>query len=130
LEGFDSNKLLCDVSSVNSIINSNHALLQLEVSGHTPSTLAEQCLDLNHNMDKNKVIRDKILQFYFVGEFDVSLFSSMAVSVIPVIMSQIEGEDRQYALFRLLQWIPDLCNVSERTSSFQSSGNKRLKIDK
>lgn len=86
LDWFDSNKLLCDVSSIKSIINSNHTLLWLEVSGHTPSTLAEQCLDLNHCSNEAWVIRSKILQFFFFGEFDVDVSSSsnMAVSVIPV----------------------------------------------
>jgi hypothetical protein len=67
------------------------------------------------------VTRNKILQFYFVGEFDLSPFSNMAVSVLPEVLSQIEGTDKLSALYRLLQGIPDLCNVHDRVYSEQSS---------
>jgi hypothetical protein len=60
------------------------------------------------------VIRKKILRYYFVGEFDVSSLSSMAVSVLPEVISQINGKDKLSAIYRLLKCIPDLCNVSDR----------------
>jgi hypothetical protein len=73
-----------------------------------------QCLEFNReHHDKAKVIRDKILRFYFVGEFDVSPFVGMPLSVFPRIMSQIKG-DKQSAIYGLLQCIPQLCNVSVR----------------
>jgi hypothetical protein len=51
----------------------------------------------------------------------------MAVSVLPKIVSQIEGNDTQSAIYRLLQCISELCNVSER-NSYEELGNKRRKI--
>jgi hypothetical protein len=44
-------------------------------------------------------------------------------------LSQIEGnnKEKQSAIFRLLQCIPELCNVWERKSTDQW-GNKRQKI--
>jgi hypothetical protein len=68
-----------------------------------------------------QVIRKKILRYYFVGEFDVSSLSSMAVSVLP----EVEVI-KLSAIYRLLKCIPDLCNVSDRVP-FEQDGNKRLK---
>jgi hypothetical protein len=90
----NTDKLLCDVSSIESIFNSNHTLRWITVSGHRLSTFAEDYLELNRQyQDKAEVIRTKILRFYFIGEFDVSPFVNMPLSVLPQIMSQIEKED-------------------------------------
>ena len=59
---FDSDKLLCDISSIESISNSNHTLECIDVFRNTLSTLTEQCLELNKNIDKAKVIRNKTLR--------------------------------------------------------------------
>ena len=96
------------------------------VSEHTPSALSQQCLLLNKSDNKAKVIHNKIVKFYFVGEFDVHPFAKMPLSVLPEVMSRIEGNDKHSAVYRLLQCIPELCNVSERVSSHQP-GNKRQK---
>jgi hypothetical protein len=115
---FDSENLLCHASSIESIANSNHTLQTISIKiAQSLSKVAQQCLVLNKNENKAKVIRDKVLRFYFVGEFDVSPFSNMAVSILSEVMSRIEGNDTQSAVFRLLQCIPELCNVSDRASS-------------
>jgi hypothetical protein len=127
----DSSKLLCDVSSFESISNSNHTLERISLARvwstnrhQTLPTLAEQCLVLNENENKTKVIHNKILQFYFVGEFDISALVNMSVSVLPTIMSQIQGNGKHSATYRLLQCIPELCNVSGRASSYEPANNK------
>jgi hypothetical protein len=127
IDCFDSDKLLCDTSSIESISNSNHTLVNILVSGHTPSAITQQCLRLNENENKAKVVHDKIAKFYFVREFDVSPFVNMHLSVLPEVMSQIEGNGKQSAVYRLLQCIPELCNISNRVSSEQP-GNKRRKM--
>jgi hypothetical protein len=128
LDCFDCEKLLCDASSIEGITNSNHTLEDISIFGEGRSgiptrdplpTLAEQCLVLNKEVDKAKLIRNKILRFYFVGEFDVSPFVNMPVSVFPEVTSRIEGDDQQSAIYRLLQRIPELCTVSDRVSSEQ-----------
>jgi hypothetical protein len=124
---FDSDKLLCDISSIESISNSNHTLECIDVFRNTLSTLTEQCLELNKNIDKAKVIRNKTLRFYFTGKFDVSPFVKMPLSVLPEVMGQIEGNGKQSAIFRLLQCMPEMCNASER-KSLEQPGNKRQKI--
>jgi hypothetical protein len=74
-----------------------------------------------------KAIRGKILCFYFVGDFDVYPFVNMPLSVLPEVMSQIEGDGKHYAMYRLLLSVPDLCNVSIRVSQ-KHLGNKRQKM--
>jgi hypothetical protein len=115
--------LLCDVSSIETIVNSNHTLTSIYVEGHDPSRFAIQCLNLNKNGDKTKVIRDKIRQFYFVGEYNISPFTNMPLSILPEVMSSIKGNDKQSAIYRLLRGIPEVCNVSGRECSEQP-GNK------
>lgn len=122
----DIDKLLCDPSSIQSITNSNHTLKCIQIDRLALSTLADQCLELNMNENKAKVVRDKIFQFYFAGEFDVSPFSNMAVSVLPEVMSQIKGDNKQSGIYRLLMCVQELCNISDRVCSEQH-GNKRMK---
>ena len=137
-------KLLCDAASIERISNSNNTLVEFSYRicrlnhsladfgyYHTPTiwekrpfVRVRQCLDLNRNEDKAEVTRNKILQFYFVGEFDLSPFSNMAVSVLPEVLSRIEATDKLSALYRLLQGIPNLCNVNDRVYSEQGSNNR------
>jgi hypothetical protein len=125
VSSFDSIKLLCDISSINSILSSsNHTIERLDVGNGLPF-LAIICLKLNRNEDKDEVKHQKIFAFYFVGKFDVSPFLTMPVSVLPEVMSQIEG-NKLSAIHRFLCCIPDLCNVSDRVS--KPTGNKRQKI--
>jgi hypothetical protein len=84
-------KLLCDVSSIESLSNSNHTLESIPLVGHVKlSTLTKKCLELNENENKAKVTRAKILWFYFVGKLDVSPFVKMPLSVMAEVISQIE----------------------------------------
>jgi hypothetical protein len=125
----DSMKLLCNVSTIESIYNSNHMLQKIDVQGHELSAFATKCLELNENEDKAQVVRHKILRFYFTGQYDVSPFVSMPLSVLPEVISQIKGKKkkRMSAIYRLLRCIPELCNISARESTHQS-GNERQKI--
>jgi hypothetical protein len=125
--------LLCDTTSIESIRSSNHTLTELkpfpefEVNHRiivlSPEEevkfeIIEDSLILNENSNKNKVIREKIAWYYFVGDFDVSPLSSLPVSVLPSVLVMIKGLDRarQSAIFRLLKSIPDLCNVGSRVN--------------
>jgi hypothetical protein len=111
-------KLLCDISSIESIANSNHTLEKIMQFGG-PSRFARQCLGLNKNTNKAEVIRNKIFGFYFVEDFDVSPFLSMAVSVLPEVLSQIKRTNKLPAIYKLLRCLPELSNVSDRGSSEQ-----------
>jgi hypothetical protein len=110
LKCFD--KLLCDVSSIERIYtSSNHTLEKIEQPGL--SSFAKECLELNkRSSNKHEVARNKVLKYYFDGEFDVAPFVKMPRSVIPEVMGQDKIRNRHSAIFRLLRCIPDLCNVS------------------
>ena len=121
-------KALCDSSSIDNIFNSNHTLTEVYPgfeSSDSESSFQLQCeydikvahcLEMNKNTDKNKVIREKIANYYFVGEFDVSIIARLPVTVVPSILHMIRGDklERQSAIFRLLKSIPSLCNVGSR----------------
>jgi hypothetical protein len=70
--------VLCDVSTIQSIYSSNHTLEDIKLhysdrrSNRTVvdavlSQLTQGCLDLNKNANKREAIRNKIFQYYFVG---------------------------------------------------------------
>jgi hypothetical protein len=122
---FGSGNLLYDVSSIETLSKSNHTLEQIPVFGQgrdadqSINSFVRECLALNRNDDKAIVIRNMILRFYFVGQFVVSPFVSMPISIIPEVLSQIQGADKQtaIAIYRLLKCIPELSCVSDRASS-------------
>jgi hypothetical protein len=122
IDGSYIDKLLCDASSIESMTNSNHTLKRISFGyqiRHVHSTFARDCLKLNENEDKAKVIRHKILRFYFVGKFDLSPFVGMPLSVLPEVIDQIEGHEKQSAMYRFLRCIPELCDVHYRTGTIR-----------
>jgi hypothetical protein len=105
-------KLLCNSTSIESIHNSNHMLINVADNENAIRTgILGELLDINNNEDKAQVIRDKILKYYFVEDFDVTPFANMPVSVVPEVISHIQSETKQSAIFRLLKCIPELSNV-------------------
>jgi hypothetical protein len=99
------------------------------VTLHPPASF-EELSELNRNEDKTQVVRNKILKYYFVGDFDVTPFANMPVSVVPEVISQIRCETKQSAIFRLLKSIPELSSVTNRClETEQSSKAKRQKTD-
>ena len=112
--------LLCDTSSIESIINSNHVLWDLWFAENKVRN-AKELLKLNKNKDTAQVIRQKIARYYFEGEFDVTPFIQMPVSLIPNVMAMVQRESQEpgiyyknvdtylrSAIFRMLKNIPDL----------------------
>ena len=109
-------KVFCDASSIESIYSSNHTLEAIGNRGTIPPVIADY-LSLNRIPNKQEVIRMKIFRYYFVGDFDITPFAQMPLSVLPQVLGMIQcsdDEDRRLALFRLARYIPDLCNVSSR----------------
>ena len=117
--------LLCDTTSIESIRSSNHTLLEIKPCPNDYcwyedkfGIIENSLKKLNIIENKEKVIREKIARYYFVGDFDVSPLARLPVSVLPSILVMIKGLDRarQSAIFRLLKSIPDLCNVGSRVN--------------
>jgi hypothetical protein len=124
---FDENEFLCNSTTLQNICNSNHTLEKVWIGspyyyGKREIMTAEFCccqgccsIALNRNENKNIVIQNKVMQFYFVGSFDLAPFASMPLSVLAKVMSVGEQmENKQTAIFELLRGIPELCNVSSR----------------
>ena len=112
--------LLCNSASIDDIIyNSNHTLedISLPNDNELPSIIRDLLL-LNKDMDKYQVIRNKILRYYFVGDFDVSPFASMHLSLLLKVICLIDGDVnyRHNAIFRLLRGIHELSNVNNRSN--------------
>jgi hypothetical protein len=78
--------------------------------------LIEMCLILNKISNKEDVIRNKIDMFYFVGNFDVSPFARMPISLMPRLISLIKCSsiNCQSAIYRLLRCNPGLIYVWDR----------------
>lgn len=112
-------RVLCNASTIESIYNSNHTLKKIHIPCEAGlrrwSSLTRACLKLNKTQDKQKVVRNKILKYYFVGDFDVAPFVRLSLSVMPKVLSDIRGTHKQSALYRLLKNIPEFCNVSNRS---------------
>ena len=122
---------LCDTSSIDRIISSNHTLKEFSISITIPflkqkvPPLIRDYLRLNTKVDKELVIRTKIARYYFHGEFNVLPFASMDMKLLPRVIAMIGGGETnrnavsfkedviygQSAIFRLLKCLPDLCNV-------------------
>eukprot|EP00956_Cyclotella_meneghiniana_P010880 scaffold15231_cov66-Cyclotella_meneghiniana.AAC.18 len=143
-------KLLCDTTSIEHIYNSNHTLEEfspikgrmqtLRMAEMRKNHVLKKLLELNRNTNKEEVIRTKIVRYYFVGNFDLSPFVNMNISLLSNVLAVIECHStifRLSAIFRLLRSIPDLCNVNSREVIGQVTGskdidkscNKRQKID-
>eukprot|EP00956_Cyclotella_meneghiniana_P033022 scaffold92786_cov25-Cyclotella_meneghiniana.AAC.1 len=121
-------KTLCDTSSIEGVhINSNHTLetvtckLDGLVNELTPLVeecpLIEDCLALNKQTYKEDVIRTKIARYYFIGDFDVSPFAKMAISLLPQVFVIIKCDATAHlsAIFRMLKSISELSNVTSRS---------------
>lgn len=123
--------LLCDASTIDTIRRSNHTLNKATVNESvTYSRHVRKCLELNINPDKGKVIRNKIFQFYFGREFDMSPFSAMPVSVLTNVLGEINEHKLELSvMYRFVSKIPELSHVSRRQSTLNATCSKRLKLN-
>eukprot|EP00956_Cyclotella_meneghiniana_P034821 scaffold108453_cov38-Cyclotella_meneghiniana.AAC.2 len=139
-------KALCDTSSIEQIIASNHTLES--VSNRNVPYHFQDYLTLNTSTNKEQVIRTKIARYYFQGDFDLSTLANMDMKCFPRVLAMIGGGEmncnaatfrgvdtinQQSAIFRILKCIPGLCNVSSRIngngdSASDSTENKRQKV--
>jgi hypothetical protein len=129
------NTLLCDASSINDIKKSNHTFSRLSLTSNADGAalplpqFAQDNLKLNGNANKDKVIHEKIMMYYFQGKFDVTPFVNMPLSAVPQVMSPVKGSNlsRQVAISRLLGSIPELYSVSNRDTQAAASSTTRLR---
>ena len=110
--------LLCNTATIDSVCQSNHSLqtIELRFSSHVNEKVQEECgeyLELNKNPNKKKVIRNKIFQFHFKGDFDGSFLSNMNLAELAQILG-MDVQEKQSAMFNILKNVPELCAVSSR----------------
>eukprot|EP00956_Cyclotella_meneghiniana_P027942 scaffold64050_cov37-Cyclotella_meneghiniana.AAC.7 len=85
-------KALCDNSTIERIVTSNHTLTAIDNRLDIPPLL-QKYLALNRKANKDLVIRKKISLYYFRGEYDVSTFASMDIKCLPRVLAIIGGDE-------------------------------------
>ena len=123
--------LLCDTSSLDSVIQSNHTLQNIQIINldyEEAMEWEEKCqpyYNLNKNPNKDTVIRCKIMQFYLSGDnFNPSSLANMPLGVLAQILG-MNVPKKQSAMFNILKSVSELCAVSSRGGV---PNNKRQKI--
>ncbi|KAL9180027.1 hypothetical protein ACHAXT_007997 [Thalassiosira profunda] len=125
-----------DSSSINATYQSNHVLQRLwgQLRNHCVNRLGlpyDLLFSLRANKGTNKAnaARKKIFYFHLRGDFDLAIFLSMDVEVLPTVLGWI-GKDRGdgdsgqtsfSAFYRILRNIPELCgySLSDRKTRLQ-----------
>ena len=123
-------KVLCNTTTIQDIYNSIHFEIGLSRGRASLPPNVASLLEMNRNRNKPQVIRQKILQYCFVGKFDMEPFVGVdaSVSVLPELMSLIGGDDVHSATYIFLRCVPELCEVSkrkERAASKTDNPHKR-----
>ena len=103
--------VLCDTKSIASVINSNHVLHLID-RNETTALLWNRIsplLAFNLTEDKNKVVRMKILRYYFSEDFEVCELRGLPTSVFPTLIDAMYGEDSALnAIYKFVQGIPKI----------------------
>jgi len=115
-------RTVCNTSSIEATLESNHTLQSVEVS---TTTVLDSALQLNWNFDKKQVARQKIIRYHFLkdDEVDVTEFVNMDMNVLPQAMAWIGREDDggHTLMFSLLQSMPYLFDT-DSMKALQNSG--------
>ena len=110
-------KLLCNKTSLRSVIESNHTIEILDgpdnSNGNDVKEKCSELLNLNKMPHKQKVVQHKIMEHYFVDIKKVSDIKEMKLNVIPQVLA-IEVERKLTAVYNILKSFPALCDISER----------------
>ena len=128
---------LCNISSIESICNSNHTLVGdvgtmysflsfLGDEGTDEYTRSiSPLLKLNKGTDKADVIRQKIFRYYLSEEGNLLEVLNMAMGVLPHLLEAIGKDDAQFNLiYRIVQGMPSLFYVKIKVA-----GGKRKRED-
>ena len=109
--------ILCDTTSINATIQSNHTLECVKQEGMDHTV----CFYLKANKERNeiRVIRKKIFRAHLQGNFDLGPFIGMNTKVLPNLLGLIEagynamdaesGRSRASVFYRIIRNFPELC---------------------
>ena len=113
-------KAMCNNSSIQNIMASNHTLRDFFMLGRRETRWLVQLLEINEmgyrkskeiGYDKSLkwIIHKKVFGFYFIGDFDTTPFENIVPSVMAKVLSDIDtgsGKMDLAAIFRLLKAFP------------------------
>lgn len=106
--------LLCNIASIQSVRQSNHTLQKIMID--YKDVTCQQYVELNKNPNKKKVIQEKMMQFYFAGDFDASAIADTPLAILAHILG-LDVQKKQSAVYNILKSVPELCNVLNRKDS-------------
>ena len=109
--------LLCDTTSIASVCQSNHTLEEIHL--HREKLPAcEEYLELNKISNKRKVVQCKLMKYFFSQSTNpIRPLANMPLGLLTEVLG-IDVPEKQSAVFNILKYIPELCDVSSR-SAFQ-----------
>ena len=124
--------VVCDASSIESTLNSNHTIEQVNPSGdkRVPLELVK-LIFMNRDMDKTIVAKMKVLRSHFSGNFDLTAIAGLDAKALPYLLawfgrlrrecSNFE-EEQMYlsALYRITRHNPEICS--------HPSYNRRMRL--
>ena len=118
--------LLCDDTNIERISNSNHTLHDLDLHGCVPAPLSV-LLGLNQNANKTEVVRQKIINYYFLnGENNMEEFVDMEVNVLPHVIAWTGRDGNGFSLlYCLVQSMPSLFDPDSKAAKLAAAGSKR-----
>ena len=122
-------KVLCDTSTLNATVSSNHTLREVyqpdwdnandNDDGGPPMDLVSR-LWMNSNPNKNEVSRLKILKYHFMDEthnIDITPFVDMEFGVLPFAIAWVGKDDEGFDLLhKLLRGMPSLFEFQGKTA--------------
>jgi hypothetical protein len=125
-------RLLCNVSSIENICNSNHTIEKIAGLRHEfyASECTKEYLQLNMNEKKTQVIQNKIVQYYLAAGSHLGPFENTPLSVLAKVLSLgSKTRNQQTAIFNLLRAFPEICNSqsSNEMCNIQSVKNSHLR---
>jgi len=129
-----SSDFLCDKTSLSSIYTSNHTLQQFYAGFYYdddgPKDHLVSLLKLNENDDKQEVVRQKLIRYYFSnddgGIVKVEEFVVMELEVLPRAIAWIGRDDTAHSLlYKLFQIMPTLFHTDRKA---KAAGAKRKHV--
>ena len=118
----DCSNLLCNRSSISSIINSNHSLQKIKVQCTLYSSYLncdrslKEYLKLNQSHNKNQVVHYKIMHHFFNESTNLDCLNNFSLSIIAVLLGS-SAPKKHNAVFNIIKKFPELSNVSDRVNT-------------
>ena len=128
--------VVCDASSIESTLNSNHVLTSVSCRANlVPAELIE-LLNTNYNADERTVAKLKVLRCHFKDDFDLTAVAGLDAKALPYLLAWFgglhaivtscadpkDGPTCRSAFYRIVRHSPELCGYPsyERMMRFKA----------